>query len=177
MYSLNTTRTFFIPGVILQSYGAGNVPSNYQGLIDLFKEATEKHNIVLLNITQCWTGSVSGVYATGAILNTVGAISGCVSSSLLQSKSIRYVRHIIHGVSVCAFCKLLFVFKLRDCSKPILTRVNVGVLTMSNQYYPTITVILPLNTLSCISVDWGGNKSETTTRLRFHSKQFYTCSW
>ncbi len=71
-----------ILGVILQSYGAGNVPSNYTELMDVFKEANEKHNIVMLNITQCWRGTVLGVYATGAILNTVGAVSGCVSFAL-----------------------------------------------------------------------------------------------
>ncbi|VDL18931.1 unnamed protein product [Hymenolepis diminuta] len=68
---------FFLVGVILQTYGTGNVPSNYEELIQVFKEGYEKHKIIMFNVTQCWKGTVAQVYETGAILSKVGAISGC----------------------------------------------------------------------------------------------------
>ncbi|KAM3173253.1 hypothetical protein ACTXT7_012875 [Hymenolepis weldensis] len=63
--------------VILQTYGTGNVPSNYEELIQVFKEGYERHKIIMFNVTQCWKGTVAQVYETGAILSKVGAISGC----------------------------------------------------------------------------------------------------
>ncbi|VDM17239.1 unnamed protein product [Hydatigera taeniaeformis] len=77
---ISTVRSFFQPpmqGVILETYGTGNVPSNNTELIEALKEAHDEHNIVLLNVTQCWKGTVANVYATGAILSSVGAVSGC----------------------------------------------------------------------------------------------------
>lgn len=70
-----------LTGVILQTYGTGNVPSKYEELIQIFKEAYEEHNIVIFNVTQCWKGTVAQVYETGAILSKCGAVSGCVSNS------------------------------------------------------------------------------------------------
>ncbi|VDN10882.1 unnamed protein product [Dibothriocephalus latus] len=78
--SAETVRAFFQPpveGVILQTYGAGNVPSNNEELIEILREASLDRKILILNTTQCWRGTVLGVYATGAILNTVGVVSGC----------------------------------------------------------------------------------------------------
>ncbi|VDK39206.1 unnamed protein product [Taenia asiatica] len=77
---IDAVRSFFQPpmkGVILETYGTGNVPSNNTELIEVLKEAHDVHNIVLLNVTQCWKGTVADVYATGAILSSVGAVSGC----------------------------------------------------------------------------------------------------
>uniref|UniRef100_A0A0V0J7L3 asparaginase n=1 Tax=Schistocephalus solidus TaxID=70667 RepID=A0A0V0J7L3_SCHSO len=74
-----TVKSFFKPpaeAVILQTYGAGNVPTNRPDLLEVFKEAYEKQNIILVNITQCWSGSVQALYATGAILAKYGVISG-----------------------------------------------------------------------------------------------------
>ncbi|VDO02100.1 unnamed protein product, partial [Rodentolepis nana] len=82
--SVEAVRSFFKPpmkGVILETYGTGNVPSNYMELMEVFKEAYEQHKIIMLNVTQCWKRSVAQVYETGAVLNKVGAISGCVSGS------------------------------------------------------------------------------------------------
>ncbi|VDK38011.1 unnamed protein product [Taenia asiatica] len=74
-----TVKAFFKPpieGVILQTYGAGNVPAMRSDLLDIFKTATEKHGIVILNITQCWRGSVQAKYSTGAVLEKIGVIPG-----------------------------------------------------------------------------------------------------
>lgn len=64
-----------IEGVVLQTYGAGNVPSNRQDIIDEFKAATDR-GVIIISITQCVEGSVTPVYEAGRILMDAGVISG-----------------------------------------------------------------------------------------------------
>ncbi|XP_026668297.1 uncharacterized protein LOC108623675 isoform X2 [Ceratina calcarata] len=76
--TMELVRVFLQPpieGVVLQSYGAGNVPMNRE---DLFKEleAATKRGIVIVNITQCSTGCVSASYESGKLLEEAGVISG-----------------------------------------------------------------------------------------------------
>ncbi|KAK7103427.1 L-asparaginase-like isoform X2 [Littorina saxatilis] len=74
-----TVRAFLQPptqGVVLQTYGAGNAPSNREDIIDLFTEAT-KWGVLILNITQCSRGYVDPAYATGVALQKAGVIPGC----------------------------------------------------------------------------------------------------
>lgn len=65
--------------MILQTYGAGNVPVTRPDLLEVFKEASSNRKIIILNITQCWRGSIQAKYSTGAVLENVGVISGYVS--------------------------------------------------------------------------------------------------
>ncbi len=69
---------FHIPGLralILETFGAGNAPEE-----DWFLEAVEKGlkaGIIVLNVTQCKTGSVEmGLYETSRRLSEAGVISG-----------------------------------------------------------------------------------------------------
>lgn len=64
-----------IEGIILQCYGAGNFPNNRLDIMELFKEATER-GVMIVSVTQCINGSVSGIYATGKALLDVGIIPG-----------------------------------------------------------------------------------------------------
>lgn len=64
-----------IEGVVLQTYGAGNVPSNRQDIINEFKVATDR-GVIIVSITQCIEGSVTPVYEAGRILMDAGVISG-----------------------------------------------------------------------------------------------------
>lgn len=62
-------------GVIIQSYGAGNLPTD-KNLIHLIKESIGQGK-VLLNITQCNGGSVEmGRYETSLMLLKAGVVSG-----------------------------------------------------------------------------------------------------
>ncbi|GAA6000452.1 hypothetical protein JCM10207_008017 [Rhodosporidiobolus poonsookiae] len=64
-----------IRGVVLESYGAGNAPRRSE-LLAAFKEATES-GIVILNVSQCVTGSVApDIYETGRALAAVGVVGG-----------------------------------------------------------------------------------------------------
>ena len=62
-----------IEGVVLQSYGAGNIPSNREDIVSEFRAATQR-GIIVVNTTQCSTGSVSSLYETGKLLFDAGMI-------------------------------------------------------------------------------------------------------
>jgi lysophospholipase len=64
-----------IRGVVLQTYGAGNMPSNRKDLVDMISEAT-KRGVIIVNVTQCARGCVSGTYETGKALSDAGVIPG-----------------------------------------------------------------------------------------------------
>ncbi|XP_070166423.1 L-asparaginase isoform X1 [Polyergus mexicanus] len=64
-----------IEGVVLQSYGTGNVPTNRDDIIEEFRAAT-KRGVIIVNITQCTTGCVSDAYEAATLLQKSGVISG-----------------------------------------------------------------------------------------------------
>ncbi|KAH8384119.1 hypothetical protein KR009_012199 [Drosophila setifemur] len=64
-----------IKGVVLQTYGAGNFPSHREDLLDELREANLR-GVLIVNITQCSTGTVSSNSESGHLLNEVGVISG-----------------------------------------------------------------------------------------------------
>ncbi|XP_073950210.1 L-asparaginase-like [Choristoneura fumiferana] len=65
-----------IEGVVLESYGAGNIPSNRQDLFDEIAAAV-KRGVIIVNITQCATGAVaSPLYETGRLVAACGVVSG-----------------------------------------------------------------------------------------------------
>lgn len=64
-----------LKGLILESFGSGNAPSE-QWFIDLLDEYINK-GIIILNVTQCMAGAVEhGKYETSIKLNNIGVISG-----------------------------------------------------------------------------------------------------
>lgn len=69
-------RAFLQPpilGVVLQSYGSGNIPTNRKDIIDALHEATTR-GVIIVNITQCMTGSVSDMYEAGRLLRKTGTV-------------------------------------------------------------------------------------------------------
>uniref|UniRef100_A0A1Y1LBV5 asparaginase n=1 Tax=Photinus pyralis TaxID=7054 RepID=A0A1Y1LBV5_PHOPY len=64
-----------VDGVVLQSYGAGNVPTNRKDVLDVFREAIES-GVIIVNITQCAQGAVAPTYETGQALKEIGLICG-----------------------------------------------------------------------------------------------------
>lgn len=61
-------------GIVLQSFGSGNVPQR-KDVLALFKKATDK-GCIIVNVTQCKAGEVNGDYESGRQLNDSGVISG-----------------------------------------------------------------------------------------------------
>lgn len=76
--TVETIRVFLqdpIQGVVLQTYGAGNAPSNRKDILNEFREAT-KRGLIIVNITQCPNGKVDPSYETGNALVEAGVIPG-----------------------------------------------------------------------------------------------------
>lgn len=64
-----------LKGVILETYGAGNAPTN-EWFIELVREAIGR-NVFIYNVSQCTGGRVmQGHYETSRILEEIGVISG-----------------------------------------------------------------------------------------------------
>lgn len=62
-------------GVVLQTFGSGNIPSSRQDLIDELRSAQDR-GLIIVNCTQCTSGSVAEIYKTGHALKTCGVVSG-----------------------------------------------------------------------------------------------------
>ncbi|KAF8562465.1 hypothetical protein P879_09390 [Paragonimus westermani] len=62
-------------GVVIRTYGAGNVPASRKDLLAIFKAASER-GVLMVNVTQCYRGGVKAVYSTGLVLNEYGVIPG-----------------------------------------------------------------------------------------------------
>ncbi|XP_038206658.1 L-asparaginase 1 [Zerene cesonia] len=64
-----------IEGVVLESYGSGNIPSNRDVLEEIV--AAVKRGVIVVNITQCNRGAVaSPIYESGRLLSECGVVSG-----------------------------------------------------------------------------------------------------
>lgn len=72
------SAVFDIPnlrGIVLETYGAGNAPTE-EWFLDLLKDAIEK-GLHIVNVTQCSSGSVRmGQYETSTSMKKIGVISG-----------------------------------------------------------------------------------------------------
>lgn len=76
--SIAAIRAFLQPpmqGIVLQTFGAGNIPSNREDLISELKKATTR-GVIIVNCTQCTSGSVCEIYETGQVLYDAGVLSG-----------------------------------------------------------------------------------------------------
>jgi len=71
----NMLSTPGLKGLVLETYGSGNAPSE-PWLIDCLKDAIDR-DLVILNVSQCDGGKVSqGEYDTGKALYEIGILSG-----------------------------------------------------------------------------------------------------
>lgn len=64
----------YLKGVVLETFGAGNLPV-YPSFLSIFEEALKKE-IVIVNVTQCASGSVQERYQGGKALKNIGVLSG-----------------------------------------------------------------------------------------------------
>ncbi|KAI4469109.1 l-asparaginase [Holotrichia oblita] len=61
-------------GVVLLSYGSGNIP-NKESIKEALREAV-KRGVIIVNLTQCMRGAVRCIYETGEILDELGVLPG-----------------------------------------------------------------------------------------------------
>ncbi|GHT62456.1 L-asparaginase 1 [Bacteroidia bacterium] len=64
-----------LKGIVLETYGAGNAPTE-KWFLDIIREGVDK-GIIIVNVTQCASGSVDmSRYESGRCLNDMGVLSG-----------------------------------------------------------------------------------------------------
>lgn len=63
-------------GLILETFGAGNAPSGEDGSLTSIIEAAVARGIVIVNVSQCQSGSVSPLYAPATALGKAGVVFG-----------------------------------------------------------------------------------------------------
>ena len=65
-----------LSAIVLETFGAGNIPASGSSLLPIIKKAYE-HGVIITVCSQCLQGSVSlGTYETSRGLSDVGAVSG-----------------------------------------------------------------------------------------------------
>ncbi|MEE2789242.1 MAG: asparaginase [Myxococcota bacterium] len=75
--ALDTIERFLQPplqGLVLETYGAGNVPSLRADFMEVLARATAR-GLIILNCTQCFSGGVHLDYASGKALAEIGVLS------------------------------------------------------------------------------------------------------
>ena len=127
-----TMRQFLEPpiqGVVFQTYGAGNLPTNRPDLIEELRRASER-GVLIVNCTQCAKGCVQYAYECATALQKIGICSGVdmtIEAALMkvnESESRRFRTCVL--VIVC-FGKIFF--GCENDEKPNggkFTRRNVG---------------------------------------------------
>jgi lysophospholipase len=69
-------RTEKLRGLVLETFGAGNAPSGHDNALTTVIADAVQRGIVIVNVTQCLTGSVSALYAPGMVLGQAGVVAG-----------------------------------------------------------------------------------------------------
>ena len=106
-------------GVVLQCYGSGNVPSNRQDILEAIRDGS-RSGVLILVVTQCHHGAVSGHYETGQAVLDMGAISG---SDITPDAALAKLAHVLSlnirsaiiGVSILPSIILSVMMRSETC--------------------------------------------------------------
>ncbi|RDW81892.1 glutaminase [Coleophoma cylindrospora] len=63
-------------GLILETFGAGNAPTGEDGSLTAVIKAAVERGVVVVNVSQCQSGTVSPLYAPATVLGRAGVVFG-----------------------------------------------------------------------------------------------------
>ncbi|KAI9852483.1 MAG: hypothetical protein M1838_000577 [Thelocarpon superellum] len=63
-------------GLVLETFGAGNTPGGPDSTMTHVIEDAVRRGIIIVNVTQCTTGTVSALYAPATVLGRAGVVFG-----------------------------------------------------------------------------------------------------
>lgn len=69
-------RTDGLRGLVLETFGAGNAPGGADNAMTRIIQDYIQRGVVIVNVTQCLTGSVNPLYAPGIYLGRAGVVAG-----------------------------------------------------------------------------------------------------
>lgn len=84
-------KTEGLKGLVLESYGAGNTPGNAESELNQVLINAVKRGIVIVNVTQCLTGSVTALYEAGTALSRAGIVFGSDMTSEAALTKLSYL--------------------------------------------------------------------------------------
>ncbi|KAF2720171.1 Asparaginase/glutaminase, partial [Polychaeton citri CBS 116435] len=64
-----------LKGLVLETFGAGHMPASPL-ILSVLRSAIKERNLIVVNVSQCLTGTVMGHYAPAKALEEVGVLSG-----------------------------------------------------------------------------------------------------
>ncbi|XP_030573892.1 uncharacterized protein LOC115772079 [Drosophila novamexicana] len=170
-------------GVVIQSFGVGNLPSNDDELMDEICKAI-KRGVLIVNISQCPKGSVSPINVAGTWMET-GVISGC---DMTQEAALTKLAYVL-GKREWDFCnkkKMMEVSLRGEMTTNKVAKINdidfiEGVartlhLSMSNERHQMCSIFFPALVEAAVREDdvvklknlrqYGANLSDTNTEGR-----------
>ena len=148
--------TFFnspIEAVIIETYGAGNIPINRPKIIETIREASQR-GVIILNVSQCRKGVASTSYETGKLLESLGVVfAGDITLECAMAKLSYLLGKKFERKTICELLKTnlrgeLTPHKKEDFSHQSNTYINnflntLGIINEENECKFLIDSLLP----------------------------------
>ena len=117
-------KTEGLRGLVLETFGAGNAPSGVDNAMTRVIASAVARGIVIVNISQCLSGSVEAIYAPGQILGRAGVVPGGDMTTEAALTKLAYLLALPHSTpeSIRREMSISLRGELTEGTKTIFTR-------------------------------------------------------